>query len=226
MNIQALSGVTKVVAALAGGGLLAGAIALGASGGNGGGSTPLAQVVAATATSVVEGTTSQTGSKLDPNQARTDCPQGWTYYNDSQGYFSFCYPSTLRATVGEGEPGGSKAITVDIPPSALQTSPDTLVFTIYWKPTSPFEQKRVPTRCRSEEVSFGGVVREEALSAAGKAVVACRGVGKTPYHGEDPVSIEMRSADGWIQVFAFHGGPNLPSTKFTVAQVIDSIRMP
>jgi hypothetical protein len=93
MNIASLSGVAKVAAGLAGGGVLAGVIALGATGGGSGGSAPPAQVVEVTPTSVPERTSD---TRLDPTKPRTDCPDGWTYYNDPNGRFSFCYPDDFK----------------------------------------------------------------------------------------------------------------------------------
>jgi len=109
MNIASLSGVTKAVAALTVGGVLAGAIALGASGGKGAGSSPPVQVVAATATSLAEGTQSPAQVTATPytqdrkpvpailaSQAgRPDCPQGWLVWIDTKNRFSICYPPTL-----------------------------------------------------------------------------------------------------------------------------------
>jgi hypothetical protein len=92
MNISSLSGVTKAVVALGAGGVLAGAIALGASGSKGGASLPPAQVVAATATSVPEGT-SPSPVAVTP---RTDCPKDWLPYEDPDKRFSFCYPSAFK----------------------------------------------------------------------------------------------------------------------------------
>jgi hypothetical protein len=120
MKLQSLSGVAKAVVALSAGGVLAGAIALGASGG--GGSAPPAQVVAATATGVpepaltVEPTPFTSPNFIEPDiaalssvaavqsglQAKGErCPDGNVLYDSVLLNGSFCYPSTWSIAVGD-----------------------------------------------------------------------------------------------------------------------------
>jgi hypothetical protein len=123
MNISSLSGVTKAVVALGAGGVLAGAIALGASGGNGGGASPPAQGVAATATSVPEARTQVSSPRefvysnyippatdvlqevaqkrltLDATGQR--CPIGYQLYDSKLLGATFCYPPDWKVVRGD-----------------------------------------------------------------------------------------------------------------------------
>jgi hypothetical protein len=226
MNIASLSGITKVAAALAGGSVLAGAVALGATGGSGG-SAPPAQVVQLTPTSVPEERSAD--NRLDPGQPRTDCPDGWTYYNDPDGYFSFCFPPELKATQGNGVPGGSRAVSVntpqDGPPPARK--PNSVTFTIYWKPDSPFSRGLLPDRCDGDRLSFGITTRTEVRTTARRQASACVGNGPTAVHGIDPVSIEIPDdvGGGFIQIFAFQSGPDLDTTTRLLNEMMGSVRI-
>jgi hypothetical protein len=123
MNISTLPGITKALVALGAGGVLAGAIALGASGGNGGGASPPAQVVAATATSVPEVGTqvskppafaysnyippdtevlqevAQRRLALDATGQR--CPTGHQLYDSKLLDATFCYPPGWKVVRGD-----------------------------------------------------------------------------------------------------------------------------
>ena len=225
MNLSSISGVTKTVVALSAGGILAGAIALGASNSGGsGGSPPPAQTVAATAASVPEGQRSST--QLEP---RRDCPEGWMDYLDPDNHFSLCFPATMRFGVGDGEPGGSKAITIMTAhhSGATQALPNSIVFTIYWKPVSPFGRGFVTERCANDRISFGLVTREETFAIGTRQATACVGIGRNPNSGVDPIAIE--SADivgkGFIQVFAFQTGPDLTSSRALIQQILKTVRL-
>ena len=123
MKLQSLSGLTKAVIAFSAGGVLAGAIALGASGG-GGGSSPPAQVVAQTPTSVPEHTAvpRPTPPNLaSPNDIPADvqtlaegtrklaeaegkgnrCPDSYVFYKSTLLGGSFCYPTSWSLVLGD-----------------------------------------------------------------------------------------------------------------------------
>jgi hypothetical protein len=93
MSIKGLSGISKAAIAFSAGGVLAAAIAIGAGSGNNGGSSPPAQVVVETATSVPE---AQPTGRLDPQEPRTDCAANWTSYVDPDGRLSFCHPVEMK----------------------------------------------------------------------------------------------------------------------------------
>jgi hypothetical protein len=223
MNIPSLSGVTKAVIALSAGGVLAGAIALGANGGGGGGAaSPPAQVVAPTATSVPE-------SGGDRVRDRTDCPQDWTLYVDPDGYFSFCYPENFQAGVADGVAGGSKAITVMTPQDAgaKVAKANSVVFTIYWKPESSFVRGLIQDRCQTARTVFKEPVREETRSIDGNQTAACVGTGPGRDASVQPLAIEMPDpvASGFIQVFAFQSGPDLTVSGELIHEILSSIRL-
>jgi hypothetical protein len=224
MNISSLSGVTKAVVALGAGGVLAGAIALGASGGNGGGASPPAQAVAATATSVPE--QNQGGAQPGPRQ---DCPANWTSYVDPDNQFSLCFPVEMRFGVGEGEPGGSKAITIMTaqPPGAVQALPNSIVFTIYWKPSSPFQRSLISERCKNDRASFGLSTREEAFPVGKRQATACVGIGSNANSGVEPISIETPDlvGKGFVQIFAFQTGPDVGSSKGLIQEILRTVRL-
>jgi hypothetical protein len=123
MNIQSLSGVTKAVIALSAGGVLAGAIALGANGGGGGGSLPPAQVAAQTPTSEMEGATpaakppafaysnyippdaaalqEATQSRVSLDGAGQRCPSDYNLYDSKLLSGTFCYPPDWKVIRGD-----------------------------------------------------------------------------------------------------------------------------
>ncbi len=125
MNLKSLSGLTKVVVALSAGGVLAGAIALGASDGNGGGASPPAQVIAETPTNVPEQETTPTPTPppafvyanyitpdtqvlQDATQKRAAldaagqrCPTGYQLYDSELINGSFCYPPDWKVVRGD-----------------------------------------------------------------------------------------------------------------------------
>jgi len=132
----------------------------------------------------------------------------------------------LRAAVGTGVPGGSLGVTVHTPPPWPKDA-NSLTFTVYWEPLSSFAAGLVSRRCKSDEASFGVQVREEPISVAGTTAIACRGVGRTFYHGVDPVSVEVPDSldGGWVRVFAFHDGPDLALSKELIRQILNSLQI-
>ena len=227
MNWQAVPAVLKVAVPLAIGGVLAGAIALGAtSGGNNDGAP---QAAAATPTPVPEATRAPTAAPVKTELGpRTDCPKDWTYYNDPDGHFSFCHPLSLRVTVAEGVPGGGQVVSIDTPPDRLPPAvqPDSIVFTAYWKPQSAYQRGLISSRCAT---AFDPRITkvEESIAAARQQVVACRGVGTDSVFGTDPLALEVPDPldGGWIQVYAFQRGPNLQTTGSTINQILESLRI-
>ena len=161
-----------------------------------------------------------------PLWPRTDCPEGWLAYLDPNGYFSFCYPVGLQAATGDGVPSGGQAVTVHLPaePGSSAPRPNTIVFTIYWDPNA----SRPPDDlCRNARLSFAVATREESTAVSGERAVACRGIGDTPYHGVDPLEIEVvdRFRGGVIQIFAFQTGPDLDSTSSLIRAILSSVRI-
>jgi hypothetical protein len=114
MNISGFSGVTKVIIALGAGGVLAGAIALGARGGGDSGTAPSAQVAAETPTAVPEGT----GALATLPAPRKDCPERWLAYDDPDGRFSFCYPPDFKLVTDDRSHGSSIGIIAGVYPSS------------------------------------------------------------------------------------------------------------
>jgi hypothetical protein len=212
----------RAVISLTLGAAFAGVIALGASRDPSAG-PPVHSVQTPTAVVEKQPTAVAVKTVLGP---REDCAEGWTYYNDPDGHFSFCYPLGARITTGPGEPGGGQAVTIDRGTPALFERVSSFVFTIYWKPVSPFEQRSIARRCAGEEVSFGGTVREDGPTLiAGQSVIRCVGVGPTVLHGVDPMGFEIPDPidRGWIQVFAFEGGAT--GVREILDAVIGSIRI-
>ena len=142
MNISSVSGIAKVVAALGAGGVLAGAIALGATGGTRGGdgaSPPQAQVPEETPTSVVEATAT---SEPEPTESptdreavipRTDCLPDEVAYEDPDGRFSLCYPETgVRASTHEPLSGAKRTVLTLREPPEDEVVNDAWVMTLTW----------------------------------------------------------------------------------------------
>jgi len=135
-------GALKLLLPLAAGGALAGAIALGASRDDPGGSTPPEQLIAATPTTIAE-RTPPASPRLEPrppswDSARPDCPAGWRVYNDPDGYFSVCHaPALLRSAGGRvAGPGAGATFGLDDPDDRSKAVPvNTFSLNVAWRPT-------------------------------------------------------------------------------------------
>jgi hypothetical protein len=198
MNIEAISGLVKVVAVVGAGSVLAGAIALGATNGGGGGSSVPALQVAetpisvpeATATTTAEGTTyTQDREPVAPVLAeqggRPDCPEDWLVWRDPNSRYSVCYPATV--------PGDIEAITY---PSAIRASDDVL-----WLHTPEQTDRDVTPVAFSMTFAFqGGPAILTGTQCMG-LVPGQKGVGverSFQYQGAPASSCEVEGED-WIQ---------------------------
>jgi hypothetical protein len=224
MNIAGLSGVTKVVVALAAGGVLAGAIALGASGGGGGGSAPPAQLVAATATSVVE-----SPSRAVEVTPRTDCPKDWLPYQDPDGWFSFCYPPELKlvtSVIGDKKHYG---LLVSVYPPGPHPE-GSFGVTFVWR--SVGNSERSP-----ENLCAGGGPEASYTSASlssrflnSRAEAMCvtdayADSGKTDRKYRTLVSEPKTSTDGVISARADFGGEDFGTLEAKSLAILDTLRI-
>jgi hypothetical protein len=222
MDIRAFSGVTKAVVALSAGGVLAGAIALGASGGNGGGASPPAQAVAATATSVPENST----QAVTP---RTDCPKDWSAYEDPDGWFSFCYPSDLKlvtSVIGDKKDYGFLASVY--PPGPHPEG--SFGVTFIWR--SVGNSERAP-----ENLCAGGGPEASYTSAnlgsrllSTKTVAICvtdsyADSAKTDRRFRTLISEPKTSTEGVVSARADFGGEDFSALEVQSLSILDTLRI-
>jgi hypothetical protein len=231
MKLQSLSGLTKAVVALSAGGVLAGAIALGAGGGNG--SSPSAQVALQTPTSVPERI--ETG-RFDPQKPRTDCPPNWISYVDPDGRFSFCHPADLKpVTERRSDPGTGLLLSIGEPVDQREPK-NAFVMTISWSSRTSFVRTQPSTsECATNTGTTTNVSRSEFISAAisSRTAVGChwRGQrGSLPSAGELSMEIPFDSLgsrdQGVIRVRVDYAGPDLDGTFSRAQAIIDTIRLP
>jgi hypothetical protein len=235
MNIASLSGVAKVAAALAGGGVLAGVIALGATGSSGGGPAPPAQVVEATPTSVPETTVLPRTTQVVP---RTDCAPNERAYDDPDGRFSLCYPDSARASAHQPRTGAPRTVlTLREPPDTAVTQ-DAWIMRVTWDektglglgmPSAETCPRYTGTVAKPTSTQFVQVMID------GRTFTGCLTKGNlSPGHpqleGQElmllaPVAKDGSASEGYILIFINSTGPDLQSTSQRSGSVVDQLRV-
>jgi hypothetical protein len=237
MNIAGLSGVTKVVVALAAGGVLAGAIALGANVGKGGGSAPPAQLVAATATSVSEATAPASGGPaVTP---RTDCLADENAYDDPDGRFSLCYPKIgVSASTHEPLSGPKRSVLSLREPPSESVVNDAWKMTVSWSDKSGLGLGMPSERTCASYTS--GVTNPTSsqfvrMTIGGRVFTGCLTTGNLspdgpPIPGQvlmllSPLAEDGSEAKGFVLVNIHSTGPEVQQSSARSESVLKKLRV-
>jgi hypothetical protein len=226
MNLASLSGLTKVVATLGVGGVLAGAIALGASGGKGAGSAPPAQVVAAAAANVPEGTTQTVQAGVTP---RTDCAKDWLPYEDPDGWFSFCYPADLKlvtSIIGDKKDYG---VLVSVYPPGPHPE-GSFGVTFVWRSVgnSVLSAENLCTGGGPEASYTSANLSSRLLSNKNEAMCITDSFsdsGKTDHRFRTLISEPKTSTDGVISARGDFGGEDFSALEAKSLAILDTLRI-
>jgi hypothetical protein len=236
MDVSTLSGITKVIIALGAGGVLAGAIALGASDG-GGGPEPPAQVAAQTPPSVPEARpTPESSQSVVP---RTDCAPDEDAYDDPDGRFSVCYPSAAVRAASHGPRGGPKRTVL-----TLREPADESVLSNTWTMRITWDDKTglglgppSAETCPKYTGTGAKPVSSEFVKSVinGREFIGCLTKGNLSpgipqLDGQElmllsPVARDGSATEGYILIFINSTGPDFPITSQRSQAIVSKLRI-
>lgn len=247
MRCNPVSGLTKIIIALGGGGTVAASVALAVSSDGGGAFAPTATQVAETTTIVVE--VPATGvpeegrreimddKRFDPMQSRNDCPQDWQSYVDPEGRFSLCHPRSINpVTEQPSDPGLGTLLSIGEPVQDPRHPEDIFAITVSWSTRSSFTYAPPsPAECLRSTGTTSAVTRAAFVSSdtGGRTVAGCdwRGTrGSLKSAGEMKLETTFSSdgtvESGFIRIRVDYVGPDLDATVARANEIIDTVRLP
>jgi hypothetical protein len=241
MRLQSFSGLLKVSASLAVGGLFAGAIALAASRDDAPMPVPAPQAALqeATATEVaVEATATVVvpTERLNPGEPRTDCPAGWSFYNDPDGYFSLCYPPNVAAFPGRSQsPGLGTLLTVAEPVDPLKPT-NSFAMHIAWSDHSSFASgPPTAASCSNETGTTTNATLREFVQRliSGRNAIGCHWRGQRglllesgQLRMDTPFAKDGSKKMGYVRVSVNYSGPEYVETFQRADAILQTLRLP
>jgi len=154
----------------------------------------------------------------EAEEDRTDCPDDWEVYADSDGRFSICYPPAVDSVVSPPDADQSPALELTVEPGVS--------LTIYSRPVSYFTEESGLTPC--EVAPAWEDAEETEVELAGMLVPVCRGFETLLSEDSPPIVATFAELpaeeSGYVNVFTAESqSPDSESSRALLTEILDTL---